>query len=385
MAITDYIEDLIYRVLSRRATVEERREFERWLQASEDHRRFFREVERAWYTGRFAMKWRNVKMSEAWRSVEHRHGRRRARRVLQLWGSVAAVVAVIMGMLWYLEPWKDEMPPVPMAEQVIPPGESKAILVLPNRQQVNLSGVGQDTIRDGEMSIFNRNKRVDYHQATKESDVVVYHELVIPRGGEYQLCLSDSTIVYLNSGSRLRFPVHFSGDKREVLLEGEAYFDVQRDEERPFVVHADEVAVTVLGTGFNVMAYKEETRLEVTLVEGAVKVGDGKKSLELLPDQQFVLDRATGKEQVRTVDASAFAEWRMGVLNFDGMPLDELSDRLSRWYNVDFFFSGENLKKLRFTGAVRKYRDIAYNLRLIEATTDVKFSIQGQTIIVNQK
>ena len=383
MAISDYIEDLIYWVLSGEADEEDRAAFREWLEEDGEHRAFFREVERAWYTGRYAMRWRNVKTSEAWRNVEHRHERCRRRRIGYVWGSVAAVAALVVGVALLWLPEREE--PVSVAENVIRPGESKAVLIMPGHEEIALRGEGSDTIREQGMSILNEGAQVDYSQQGSRVEETVWHELRIPKGGEYRLRLSDSTMVYMNSDSRLRFPARFGKGTREVELEGEAYFEVTRDKQRPFVVRTPEVAVRVLGTGFNVMAYGDDARTEVTLVEGAVKVTGKRTSETLRPNEQFVWENATGRHEVRTVDARKYVEWKSGVLNFDAMPLDELTDRLSRWYNVEFFFSNDSLKRLRFSGAVRKYNDIDYILRLIEATTDVTFNISGTTVVVSKK
>ena len=383
MAISDYIEDLIYRILSGEADGEDRTAFREWLEESEEHRRFFREVERAWYTGKYAMRWRNVKASEAWRKVEHRHERRRWRRIGFVGGSVAAAVALLVGvaLLWLPEREK----PVVVAKSVIKPGESKAVLIIPGQAEISLSDKGRDTIREEGVDILNVGAQVDYSRQGGEVDEVKWHELVVPKGGEYRICLPDCTMVYMNADSRLRFPVRFIGEMREVELEGEAYFEVTADKWHPFVVRTTEVAVRVLGTGFNVMAYEGDARTEVTLVEGAVNVRGGRTSETLRPSEQLVWENVTGEHEVRTVDVRKYVDWKAGILNFDAMPLDELADKLSRWYNVEFFFSSEDLKRLRFSGAVRKYNEIDYILKLIEATTDVSFNISGTTVVVNKR
>ena len=383
MAISDYMEDLIYRILAGEADEADKAAFARWLEASEEHRMFFREVERAWYTGKYAMRWRNVKASEAWRKVEHRHERRRWRRIGFVGGSVAAAVALIVGaaLLWLPEREKS----VVVAENVIKPGSSKAVLLIPGCEEIALYGEGRDTIREEGVDILNVGARVDYSRQEGEVEEVKWHELMVPKGGEYQIRLADCTMVYMNADSRLRFPARFSGDTRTVELEGEAYFEVTRDKEHPFVVRTSQVAVRVLGTGFNVMAYEGDARTEVTLVEGAVNVRGGRTSETLRPSEQLVWENATGRHEVRKVDVRKYVDWKVGTLNFDAMPLDELADKLSRWYNVEFFFSNDDLKRLRFSGAVRKYNDIDYILRLIEATTDVTFNISGTTVVVNKK
>ena len=385
MAISDYIEDLIYRVLAGEASEEERQEFSEWVQESEEHQSFFREVERAWYTGKYSVKWKNVEMSAAWQAVECKRGSRRRGRVMRIGWSVAAAVVLLLGMTWMLLP-SGKKAPVVAVQPVVKPGESKAVLVLSTGVQVALGSERTDTIREKGVAILNEEDYIDYSRRDDAGEAeAVYNELIVPVGGEYRLVLADGSVVYMNSASRLKYPVRFTGGERLVELEGEAYFEVTKNEAHPFVVRTKRLDVTVLGTGFNVMAYRKDARTEVTLVNGKVDVTSGKISEVLTPNRQFVMNNESGEYEVRSVDAKAYAAWKGGTLNFDAMPLDELGDKLGRWYGVSFFFSSERLKQLKFTGAFRKYNDMDYILSLIEATTDVTFKINGNVIIVNEK
>lgn len=385
MAISDYIEDLIYRVLANDASEEERRELEVWLRESEDHQAFFQEIERAWYTGRYSVRWRNVETSMAWKSVVHKHERGRRRRLLRVGWSVAASVVILVGMIWMFLLPGEQAENVTTVAMTVKPGESKALLVLSSGVKV-LLGKGQtDTIREKGLPILNAEEYIDYSRDSVKLDEIVYNELIVPIGGEYRLLLADGTVVYMNSESRLKYPVRFTGKDRVVELEGEAYFEVTPDEAHPFIVRTIKLDVTVLGTGFNVMAYENDARTEVTLVNGKVDVTSGKVREILTPSSQFVMNNENREYEVRTVNVNTYVDWKSGVLNFDGMPLEELADKLGRWYEVKFFFSNESLKHLKFSGAFKKYNNIDYILSLIEATTDVTFKINKDVIIVNEK
>lgn len=131
-----------------------------------------------------------------------------------------------------------------------------------------------------------------------------------------------------------------------------------------------------MGTGFNVMAYPDDTEAAVTLVHGKVGVQtDRQQQVILHHGEQYVYELASRRGSVRKVDASQYAAWKEGVLNFDRMPLEELTTRLSRWYDVDFFFTSEQLKNLKFSGAFKKYNELRYVLNIIEEITDVRFAI----------
>ncbi|MEI3421956.1 MAG: FecR domain-containing protein [Butyricimonas faecihominis] len=265
-------------------------------------------------------------------------------------------------------------------------GESKALLVLSSGTKVELNSQIGDTIRKKGF-ILNERDYIDYSRQDNDSQVkeVVYNELIVPAGGEYRLVLSDGSVVYMNSESRLKYPVKFIEDKRVVKLEGEAYFDVTHDEQHPFIVRTEQLNVKVLGTGFNVMAYKGDARTEVTLVHGKVDVKSKNISEILTPSRQFVMNNDTREYEVRSVNVNTYVDWKNGILNFDAMPLEELGEKVSRWYGVKFFFSKESLKYLKFSGAFKKYNNIDYILDLIEATTDVSFKLKGDVVIVNEK
>jgi ferric-dicitrate binding protein FerR (iron transport regulator) len=261
------------------------------------------------------------------------------------------------------------------------------VLELSDGRRLALDKATSADITDAGVRVSHVEGALDYASAPQQEEGErLFHEVSTPVGGEFNLTLSDGTLVYLNAGSRLRFPVRFAGEgAREVTLEGEAYFEVERAGS-PFVVHAREMEVTVLGTGFNVMAYEEDARAELTLVHGKVNVVVGEEEWLLLPSRQLVVDRRTGTCTVREVErAGARASWRSGVLDFDSMSLEELATRLGRWYNVTFSFADERLKELQFTGAVRKYENIDYILDLIGATTDVAFEVEGNAITVREK
>lgn len=272
-------------------------------------------------------------------------------------------------------------------QETVPSGSCKAILTLGNGEQVRLEDMMLDSIREGGALISNREGELAYKYTSEDEqkEITGFNTITIPRSGEYKLTLSDGTRVWLNSATELKYPVKFAGDSRRVFLKGEAYFEVAADAKHPFIVESSGVNVKVLGTGFNVMAYPDDTEAAVTLVHGKVGVQTDKQQVILLPDEQYVYQLATHQGTVRKVDVGLYIGWKEGILNFDGMPLDDLTQRLSRWYNVDFFFTSEQLKKLKFSGAFKKYNELRYVLNIIEEITDVQFVVKSRSVIVNSK
>ena len=209
------------------------------------------------------------------------------------------------------------------------------------------------------------------------------NELIIPKGGEYQVVLADGTKVWLNSASRLIYPQSFMGKERRVVLSGEAFFDVAHDAERPFIVETSRMNVKVLGTRFNVNDYDDNEEVSTTLVNGSVEIfSGGQQAFRLVPGEQ-----AYGKEnelEKREVNVRLYTSWIDGKFLFNNTELEEIAKQISRWYDVEIFFSSENVKKVRFTGAIVKFKPLDDLVRMIESTSQVRFSVKGKTIVISE-
>ena len=211
---------------------------------------------------------------------------------------------------------------------------------------------------------------------------VVYNELMVPVGGESFVMLEDSSRVWLNADSRLRYPSRFEGEERRIELEGEAYFEVRRGE-RPFVVETSRGDVRVLGTSFDVRAYGDEA-MTATLVTGRVRYeGEGEK-VTLAPGEQVRVSDG-GKVEKRQVDVEEYVGWREGVYVFDKRPLADIMRDLERWYGVDIVFMTEELKGLPFTGYVERYDKIDTFLDLLRSTGELTYSVDDKRIYLMRK
>mgnify|MGYP006343318381 CR=1 FL=1 len=204
-------------------------------------------------------------------------------------------------------------------------------------------------------------------------------------GERAKVQLPDGTKVNINSASQISYPHDFNGERRIVELDGEAYFEVTSDSRKPFYVLAGETKVHVLGTAFNVSAYREDRQTEVALLRGKVSFDVKDKVYVLVPGEIATLNRESGETIVRKGDVAAIVDWKAGRFNFEDMSLEELTVKLSRWYGVTFVFSDEAVKKLRFSGAMTKYRTLDYVLDMISKTTDVTFSLKENRVTVSSK
>lgn len=202
--------------------------------------------------------------------------------------------------------------------------------------------------------------------------------LIVPVGGIYAVILSDGTKVWLNSKSSLKYPVKFSGNTRDVILEGEAYFEVSKNPHSPFTVKTKSGNVTVLGTHFNVSAYQEDKKFETTLAEGKVKISQISKtgkdeSVVLKPGQQARVRNETIR--VAEVDPYGYSAWKDGKFYFENENLKNILDKMERWYNFNVRFEQKSLEQIKFTGIVLKDQPIDQFLDIIRKTSNVKYKI----------
>lgn len=280
-----------------------------------------------------------------------------------------------------------------MKVAVIEAGKSKATLTLANGEIIDLSTEIKQELKEEDGSSISRDSgKISYSinkQVVAEAkiDKPIYNKLYVPRGGEYFLTLGDGTKVWLNSDTKLRYPVAFTGKKRQVYLEGEAYFDVTKNAEKPFIVSVKDANVKVLGTSFNVKAYNEEDLISTTLVEGKVsfKSEKLKKELVLAPGEQGNVISESGALTKKKVDVSLYTSWKDGRMAFKGERMEDILRTLSRWYDVEIFYMNEKCKDILFTGDVKRYNDFNSILKIIEITNLVRFKAKGRTITVLDK
>ncbi len=265
----------------------------------------------------------------------------------------------------------------------IVPGTDKATLTLEDGSQVVLekgaSFQTQNANSNGEEIIYKAKK-----QTTKE---VVYNYLTIPRGGEFFIKLPDGTQVWLNSETQLKYPVSFiDGKTRQVeLVYGEAYFDVSSSTENggsEFVVFNQSQEVEVLGTEFNIKAYKDESNIYTTLVEGKVVVDNGIVKQNLVPNQQSNLNTETNNITIAKVDVKGEISWKNGMFSFIDKPLKDIMKVVSRWYDVDVIFENKELESVEFIGVIDKNQSIEEILSIMKSSSINNYKINNKTIIL---
>ncbi|GAA4315234.1 FecR family protein [Compostibacter hankyongensis] len=281
-------------------------------------------------------------------------------------------------------------------ENDLAPGGNKAVLMLANGSAILLDSLQSGTLLlQGNAKVVKRqNGLVAYTAAGgvsgRQSAVGngVLNTLRTPRGGQYGLILPDGTRVWLNAASSIRFPSVFGGKVREVELIGEAYFEVAHrtsgtrgnGENIPFIVKAGGMKVMVLGTHFNVNAYRDEAIVKTTLLRGSVRVSGNGQQRMLLPGQQARLDRAGKMVLVEDPDLEAIMAWKNGYFQFQSDSISTIMRQVSRWYNVDIDYQG-GISQL-FTGKVPRNVNVSTLLNILQSTGWVHFKIRDSTIVV---
>lgn len=363
----------------------EERELEDWIDRDSRNQSFFDEVSGGKDFVDVYRQYNQIDRKLAFKRVEDRiMGKRRIWREVMKYAALFVLpMALVLFMLWN---GGGDRAGKECVQVRIVPGGMKAVLKLADGQQVKLLKDSMQVITSGvAVQIVKTDSGIVYMEENALIEENSFNELETPRGGEYRLTLADGTVVYLNSETRLRYPVTFAKDKREVFLTGEAFFEVAKESERPFYVVMGDMEVKVYGTSFNINTYHAE-RVQTTLVCGRVGIlvrSTGQEVL-LAPNQMAEFDIRSKEVNVEEVYAYNYVAWKFGEFVFDKESLGEIMERLNMWYDTKVFYENENLKKKRFTGIITRFADVSDVLSLIEATTSVHFKLKGNVIIVTE-
>ncbi|MEO3404968.1 FecR domain-containing protein [Mucilaginibacter sp. CAU 1740] len=270
----------------------------------------------------------------------------------------------------------------------IPPGGNRAVLTLAGGEQINLTkaSTGKLTSQGNTGIVKNASGQVIYQEEghQKGDQAFGQNSISTPVGGIWQICLPDGTRVWLNNSSSLSYPTSFEGKKeRRVNLTGEAYFEVARDKHHPFVVYSGDQEVRVLGTHFNVRAFRDDPLWLTTLVVGRVTVRSKMEgeARDIKPGEQALNDN--GHFLIRPVNTADAVAWKDGYFRFTNTPVEQVMRELSRWYGVEVRFEGP-VPDEHLNGKISRSRYISKVLAALEATQIVHFKVEGRRVIVRK-
>lgn len=264
----------------------------------------------------------------------------------------------------------------------IAPGSNQARLTLADGQQVDLKR-NQKGIIMGDALTYENGTAVLSAGASGEANFSAVNmlQLETPKGGTYQVTLSDGTKVWLNAASKLKYPIKFAERERRVEIIGEAYFAVAKDKSKPFKVICKGHEIEVLGTEFNISAYADEGVTRTTLVKGRVRVSSGTSSqsaFALQPGQQALTN--DGYTKVQEIDVQPYIAWKDGYFFFDNTSLADMMKQIANWYDVQVSYE-RPMPQERFSGAMSRNVTLQTVLRLLKMS-EIKYHIEGRRIII---
>lgn len=359
---------IIRKVLDHVATDTERVEYRRWLEATPEHRSYMEQVES--FDGH-TPELSADKLQRNFQEFSRLLALRRQRRLFIRWSSVAALFILTFGVgLLLLQDHSvstsDFMNPLASNADFV-------TVTLADGKKYNLE----------DKSYVIERKEIELPKHIKPEDILS-RTIDVPRGKNWSFTLADSTKVYINANSRIVFPENFDGQsERRITLEyGEAYFQVQRDTNKPFIVTAGQIETQVYGTEFNVNAYSPETPY-TTLISGSVSMQQTGKTTEvyLLPGQQGH-PGIQGKLVVENADVESITAWKEDLFLFKNTTLEEIAGRLKDWYRIEFYFSREELKKERFYCRMPRSSSLNTILEALGRINIVQFSYQDGVVTV---
>ena len=267
----------------------------------------------------------------------------------------------------------------------VAPGGNKAVLELADGSKIILDSANNGTLaKQSSVSIIKLdNGQLAYNSQKGKPSEILYNTISTPKGGQYQLVLSDGTKVWLNAASSLRFPAAFVGKERNVELKGEGYFEVAKNAAMPFRVRVNDMEVQVLGTHFNINAYADEADTRTTLLEGSIRFLKESEAHLVKPGQQVVAPHQKPIVINDDVDLDEVMAWKNGMFQFESADLKTILRQAARWYDIDIAYEDEI--KDRFSGQISRNVNLSQLLKILELTGRVHFEIEGKRIIVKSK
>lgn len=373
---------LINKYLSGNATEEEVEKIFKWIETSSENKATFIKYKKTWAltiesSGDYEL---------ARQQVLIKIKRRKRRKSLSKLWKYAAILIGFIGIYFFVI--QNETTDIQDGQLII--AEENIILELDNGKVKVIDANGKEKIIDksGKIAGTQIGNLIDY-KSENEVEELVYNKLTVPYGKKFQIILSDGTKVHLNAGTSLKYPVKFiKGENRQVFLDGEAYFEVTKDESNPFVVSADEIDIRVLGTQFNVSSYPEDDHINTVLIEGAVSVYNKDEAYNpetttiLKPGFKAAWDKRNNQIVIEEADTEMYTAWINGRIIFRHTSFKNIIKKLERHYNVVIVNNNEALSNEQFAASF-DIETIEQVLKSFNANYAIDYTIKNNQIIIN--
>lgn len=380
--------EIIYRKINATISKQEEIKLENWLKASLEHRLYYEKVVKFYQEDKNELA---MVPSQVDCFMSKLDGRRRSLffgKMARYAALIAIPVSIALSIFFMSGLNEYEQFVQYSKNEIVNPIEKNTVLITSNGKIHNLNLEGAQDINDESGIAIQRHKEFGLKYENKEqigSNKIVYNTLRTVRGGAYKVVLADGTRVQLNCDSELRYPVVFKNGPRRVELKGEAFFEVTTNG-NPFVVELGDVEVKVLGTRFNVKAYKEDKKIQTTLLSGKVKViargGNELESIDLSPGEQANCMQDGSSLSSVQVDTGLYTGWLDGYFRFENQRMEDLMKNISRWYDVKIFYQNADLKDKRLTGKLHRFDDFKVISSLIEKISGVKIKKDNKAVLI---
>lgn len=387
------INSIIHDQLLGQLSEEEEKRLQVWIESSLENKKNYESLMQDTDLSERYRQFATVDEEQAWKKFQEKHFQVRGIHRRMLWRYAAIfMIPIIIGAAIWVGMWRNaDTVPVRVQDDQLAMirsekmGKQKATLVLAGGQEIELKSASHQSLQDSTILPKLSPEAMEETQS-ENGDVTATdnNKLVTYDDSEFWLTFEDGTKVHLNYNTTLKYPSHFSAASRTVYLDGEAYFQIAKDD-RPFRVITANGIVKQYGTSFNVNTHVAGVT-KVVLVEGAISVfpnqGDEHK---IHPGELAVLNGATQDVQICKVDIEPYIAWNSGRFVFDNCSLETLMEVISRWYDKKIMFEDEDIKTIRFTGDLDRYGSIIPILKAIQRVTHLEMDVEGEAIIIRRE
>lgn len=322
---------------------------------------------------------------KVWESIENTIEKKRKTSKLIYLG-IAASISLLLGLFfWVLNPLPSQNSMETLANQFSINEQRDTQLILSEDETIYLE-------EDESQIMYNSKGEISINSKEKtKRDVFALNSLIVPYGKRSKITLEEGTVVWVNSGSKLIYPVTFSESHREVYLEGEAYFEVSDDTTRPFIVQTKDMDVRVLGTGFNVAAYGSDNYISTVLVHGSIELNLNKNSLfnkktqVIQPNERAVFNLTNNSLTVKEVNTEYYVSWKEGYMMFNNSKLQTIIKKMEKYYDVNISIKDSAILNTTFTGKIDLKRDIEEVINIICATTSLNYIKKDRNFMLDKR